>query len=86
MHCGLKTYRRLRYFWALNKHQKDQKPVFHKRPRKWLFLMDVDRQFSARVYGQDKAKAKVLEDADSIASQAEPGLVDLYFPLTFPLF
>ena len=48
-------------------------------------LMDVDRQFS--VYGQDKGKAKVLEDADSIAiSQAEPGLVDLYFPLTFPLF
>ena len=85
MHCGLKTYRRLWYFWALNKHQKDQKPVFQ-RPRKWLFLMDVDRQFSARVYGQDKAKAKVLEDADSIASQAEPGLVDLYFPLTFPLF
>ena len=86
MHCGLKTYRRLWYFWAFNKHQKDQKPVFHKRPRKWPFLMDVDRQLSARVYGQDKAKAKVLEDADSIASQAEPGLVDLYFPLTFPLF
>ena len=84
MHCGLKTCRRLWYFWALNKHQKDQKPVFHKRPRKWLLLMDVDRQFS--VYGQDKGKAKVLQDADSIASQAEPGLVDLYFPLTFPLF
>ena len=46
--------------------------------------MDVDRQFS--VYGQDKGKAKVLEDADSIAGQAEPGLVDLYFALTFPLF
>ena len=84
MHCGLKTCRRLWYFWALNKHQKDQKPVFHKRPRKWLLLMDVDRQFS--VYGQDKGKAKVLQDADSIASEAEPGLVDLYFPLTFPLF
>lgn len=84
MHCGLKTYRRLWYFWALNKHQKDQKPVFHKRPRKWLLLMDVDRQFS--VYGQDKGKAKVFEDADSIACQAEPGLIDLYFPLTFPLF
>ena len=26
--------------------------------------MDVDRQFS--VYGQDKGKAKVFEDADSI--------------------
>ena len=84
MHCGLKTYRRLWYFWALNKHQKDQKPVFHKRPRKWLLLMDVDRQFS--VYGQDKGKAKVFEDADRIASQAEPGLVDLYLPLTFLLF
>lgn len=48
--------------------------------------MDVDRQFSARVYGQDKGKVKVFEDPDSIASQAEPGLVDLYFPLTFPLF
>ena len=46
--------------------------------------MDVDRQFS--VYCQDKGKVKVFEDADSIASQAEPGLVDLYFPLTFPLF
>lgn len=46
--------------------------------------MDVDRQFS--VYGQDKGKAKVFEDPDSIACQAEPGLIDLYFPLTFPLF
>ena len=46
--------------------------------------MDVARQFS--VYGQDKGKAKVFEDADSIASQAEPGLIDLYVPLTFPLF
>ena len=46
--------------------------------------MDVDRQF--RVYGQDKGKAKVFEDADSIDSQAEPGFVDLYFPLIFPLF
>ena len=46
--------------------------------------MDVDRQFS--VYGQDKGKAKVFEDTDRIASQAEPNLVDLYLPLTFLLF
>ena len=54
MHCGLKTCRRLWYFWALNKHQKDQKPVFHKRPQNWLLLMDVDRQFSvaARTKGK----------------------------------
>ena len=49
-----------------------------------ILLMDVDRQFS--VYGQDKGKAKVFEDADRIASQAEPNLVDLYLPLTFLLF